>query len=98
MAHVFRFTGYKSYTILPLDIICIVWYTLAMNIYGTAQAAEYLGIARRTVAYHIYTTGKLSADGKTGHDLYFTRQTLDAFKQARRLEREARRRGRPPKS
>ena len=67
-----------------------------MDIYSTEQAAKYLGIARRTVAYHLYTTGKLAPDGKLGRELYFKRATLDAFKAARRQEREARQRGRPP--
>ena len=54
------------------------------DLFTVEQAAEYLGLSRRTVKYHLYESGYLS--GKTlGHTIIFTREELDTFK-ARNLK------------
>jgi excisionase family DNA binding protein len=54
------------------------------DIYTVEQAAQYLGLTRRGIKYHLYESGYLS--GKTlGHTIVFTRAELDAFK-ARNLK------------
>jgi hypothetical protein len=53
------------------------------------QAAAYLGLSVAGVKHHLYVSRLLSADGKFGTQVYFTRPTLDAFR------REPLHRGRP---
>jgi len=52
-------------------------------------AATYLGLSVAGVKHHLYTSHLLVADGKFGTQVYFTKQTLDAFR------REPSHRGRP---
>jgi hypothetical protein len=52
-------------------------------IYGTEQAAEYLGLSVPGVKYHVYTTKRLTPQ-LVGKSLVFTREQLDEFNATRR--------------
>jgi hypothetical protein len=53
--------------------------------FSTAEAAEYLGYKSvQTVKWHVYTAKTLAPDAAVGKTLMFTRETLDAFRAARR--------------
>jgi len=56
------------------------------NLYSTAEAAAYLGVARATLTYHIYDMKHLAADGNFNGDLTFLQATLDRFKEAYQSE------------
>jgi len=49
------------------------------ELYGTNEAAEYLGITVPTVKHHVHIVGDLVPDKKIGQALIFTRTTLDTF-------------------
>ena len=48
---------------------------------NTAQASAYLGIAVRTLQWHVYEAKHLHPDAKVGGDCVFSQSTLDTFKQ-----------------
>ena len=56
----------------------------AIQLFGVKEAAEYCGLAARTIKYHIYESGELQADALIGHSLVFTKETLDDFLKRRR--------------
>jgi hypothetical protein len=69
------------------------------QLFGTFRAARYLGLTLSTLKHHIYTTKKLVPDARIGENdqtLVFTRETLDAFLVARKVQRNERAPGRPP--
>lgn len=54
------------------------------HIFGTKEAAEYLGITPQTVRWHINEKADLTPDRRIGgRFLVFTRETLDAFLEGR---------------
>jgi len=53
-------------------------------VYGTVQAAEFLGLAHSTVKYHIYVSKTLVPDFTVGNRLIFTWETLKQFQQDKR--------------
>jgi hypothetical protein len=57
-----------------------------MDIYGTGEAAAYLGVKLETLRYHLYVAEDLELDGRIGEDdwLVSPRQTLDEFRERRR--------------
>lgn len=56
------------------------------ELYGTAEAAEYLGMHVQTLKYHIYDMHHIAADYEVGGNLLFLQSTLDAFKAAYQAE------------
>ena len=55
-----------------------------IDIFGTVQAAEYLGISFPTLKYHIYYSKQLVPDQRIGGRLIFEKGTLDEFARTRR--------------
>lgn len=52
------------------------------DVFTVSQAADYLGISKDGIKYHLYKSGLLV--GKTvGRDILFTREELDHFKETR---------------
>lgn len=49
------------------------------DLFSVAEAAEYLGLSRRGIQWHVYNT-KLLQGTKVGKTLVFTRQELDDFR------------------
>ena len=62
------------------------------TLFSTAEAADYVGISRQGLKYHVHVAGNLTPDAKVGHALVFTRETLDRFLARRRPP------GRPPQT
>lgn len=56
------------------------------KLYTTGQAAEYLGVSRRTVMHHIDVTHRLKPDYNVGRDRLFFQETLDEFRRKYRAE------------
>ena len=56
--------------------------TVSVKLYGTKEAAEYLGLSVPTIKYHV-KQGNLTGQ-KVGHSLVFTRAELDRFKREKR--------------
>ena len=55
-----------------------------MELYGTAEAAEYVGLSVAGFKYHLYVAEDLHPHRKIGRNLVFIREQLDRFQQARR--------------
>ncbi len=51
---------------------------IGMALYTTEAASLYLDMPMRTIKHHLHTSEKLKG-AKIGHDLYFTRETLNTF-------------------
>jgi len=62
-----------------------------MKLYGTAEAAEYVGLSLSAFKYHIHIAKTIKPFQKIGHSLAFTQDQLDEFQIARRPQ------GRPKK-
>ena len=58
-------------------------------LFSPDEAAEYLGLSRSSIRYHVHTAGNLQAH-KIGHSLFFTERQLIDFQANRRPV------GRPP--
>lgn len=56
------------------------------EIYGTKQAAAYLGMDYSLFRYHLYEMGHIEPDLRVGKTLAFTKQTLDRFKELYQAE------------
>lgn len=59
-------------------------------IFGSTDAARFLGVKLETVKYHLYTSKKLVPDGTIGQDgrtIFFYRPTLEDFRD-RKLDQE----------
>lgn len=48
-----------------------------------SEAAEYLGLDRSTIRYHLYTSKRLKPVGKRGLNNIFSRADLDALRSPR---------------
>lgn len=51
------------------------------GMYGTRDAARYLGLSVAGLAWHIHHTKRIRPDQKVGKTLIFSRQTLDTFRE-----------------
>ena len=53
-------------------------------LYGTAEAAEYVGLSQSGLRYYLYVKKSLVPHKKIGQSLIFTREQLDRFQETRR--------------
>lgn len=59
---------------------------MTTRVYGTTDAAAYLGISVDTLKYHIYNKQHLAPDQTVGRELVFYQATLDEFKRKHQTE------------